>query len=836
MMPQQPELDLVWSPSAEVTQASSCTLIAAVEAHWEAGAPADAQAILAQRPDLAQRKSVVLDLAYLEYCTRLRRGEQINSAEFCHRFPDHQHSLARLISVHKFVANQDQPLSDDDLILWPLPGDQFANYEVLDVLGRGGLARVYLAHDPIVDRTVVIKCAADDVGEARTMGGLTHPNVIPVFHASQDIETGLSFVTMPYHGSATLLDLLDVLTALARPTSEQPDPATILRVAQTRKLSEEPTVPDLAPSARWLTQGSYAQSVAYLARELASALAYLHARGIYHGDLKPSNILLAPNGKPILIDFNLAQDAALPKRRLGGTLPYMAPEQLAIFTHEQHSHHIDAATEIFAFGVILYQLLTGQHPFGVPLEPTTTGEAVAQLQCQLQAGCLPCRATHPWIPQALADLVHDCLALAPGQRPPDMDVIAQRLTYFLEPAPPSTRPLRYAFYSLSLLAAVGLGNVLVSPPSTNPPADSPKETPVQRVALEEKPQSEAPATPPVIEEEERQLEALDNQTIALHPVVIENKPQPALTLPDLDATTVRPYFEIAQQSYHNSQLSNALVYLDGLLNAPWTAAMQQALDRADVQFLRGKTLTHLGYYAEALKDFSALNTAAIQPDGKLLTWMAFCTSLANDQNSADKAYSLLDQATQAGYRHPAALNNRAFNALWMERPTTDEEHIALLENALADLNLVLEAQPRHFHAQFNRVRTEERLAFRQNFPSTMLKRLQAGCRELIQLRAHPASSSEQTQIQLARDLAKQLMIWERTLKHHRQFHTIRLSEMIAANDLAEVVDQAATHPKLGIELRSSTWLGAHLDADHPAERVELDVRFTRYLGLQLPEE
>ncbi len=102
---------------------------------------------------------------------------------------------------------------------------------------------------------------------------------------------------------------------------------------------------------------------------LADGLGHAHERGILHRDLKPANILLADDGQPMLLDFNLSEDLKLRSRApaafIGGTLPYMAPEQLQAFQHGTCGG--DARSDIFSLGVILYELLTGEHPFPLPV-------------------------------------------------------------------------------------------------------------------------------------------------------------------------------------------------------------------------------------------------------------------------------------------------------------------------------------------------------------------------------------------------------------------------------------------------------------------------------------
>src|SRR5207244_4052369 len=107
-----------------------------------------------------------------------------------------------------------------------------------------------------------------------------------------------------------------------------------------------------------LEKGTYEDGVASLLGQLAGALAFLHQRGICHRDLKPSNILLSPSGQPLLLDFNLSADGRLPPGRLGGTLPYMAPEQVRAMADSKQPAP-GAPADVFALGVIAYEILTG---------------------------------------------------------------------------------------------------------------------------------------------------------------------------------------------------------------------------------------------------------------------------------------------------------------------------------------------------------------------------------------------------------------------------------------------------------------------------------------------
>src|SRR5262249_32829485 len=110
-----------------------------------------------------------------------------------------------------------------------------------------------------------------------------------------------------------------------------------------------------------ISRRSYVDGVIYVAIQIADALAYAHGQGVFHGDLKPSNVLLTTNGRPLLIDFNLGRDQRAEAGPRGGTLPYMAPEQLRdiLSGQDSHDHHIGVRSEVYSFGALVYHLLTG---------------------------------------------------------------------------------------------------------------------------------------------------------------------------------------------------------------------------------------------------------------------------------------------------------------------------------------------------------------------------------------------------------------------------------------------------------------------------------------------
>src|SRR5262249_11613253 len=177
-----------------------------------------------------------------------------------------------------------------------------------------------------------LKIAQNGAGEAQLLGRLQHPNIVPIFSVHTDPESQLTAVCMPYLSSATLFHALRVVAGAGQPPQTG---QVFIDVPRDRTRAALAVGGARAPDPL-LKHRSYSESVAHLGDQLADALAHAHPRGVFHRDLKPSNILLGVDGRPMLMDFNLAADVESAQRVKGGTLPYMAPEQhLAVFLRDQ---------------------------------------------------------------------------------------------------------------------------------------------------------------------------------------------------------------------------------------------------------------------------------------------------------------------------------------------------------------------------------------------------------------------------------------------------------------------------------------------------------------------
>ncbi|MFP3940237.1 MAG: protein kinase domain-containing protein [Thermoanaerobaculia bacterium] len=261
----------------------------------------------------------------------------------------------------------------------PIPaGTRVGPYEVEEEIARGGMGHVYRARDVRLDRRVALKFLARSpaseapaeeasrrfLEEARTASALDHPNVCTIHDVGA--WRGRTFLAMTYYPGRTLQD----------------------------RLAEGPLPVDEA---------------VHVAVQVARGLAAAHAEGIVHRDVKPGNVLLSEGGPVKVLDFGLASHPG--RRRLTrtglalGTPGFMAPEQL-------RGERASPAADVWAVGVLLYEMLTGRHPFRGDSLPAAAYAAVHEEPEDL-------RRSRPETPAWLAAVVTRCLAKDPARRFPD---------------------------------------------------------------------------------------------------------------------------------------------------------------------------------------------------------------------------------------------------------------------------------------------------------------------------------------------------------------------------------------------------------------------------------
>lgn len=161
--------------------------------------------------------------------------------------------------------------------------------------------------------------------------------------------------------------------------------------------------------------------LAQIFEKIASAMVHMHRRGVYHADLKPNNVMLSRTGDVKIIDYGLAWIKGEPKDRVQGTPEYMAPEQARQST-------VNEGTDIYNFGATMYRLVT----FRLPPTPVTSTDGLPMDAKTFQKLLKPVQELSPQAPVALCNLIHQCLAFSPQQRPERMTDVQEALQHVVE--------------------------------------------------------------------------------------------------------------------------------------------------------------------------------------------------------------------------------------------------------------------------------------------------------------------------------------------------------------------------------------------------------------------
>jgi hypothetical protein len=255
----------------------------------------------------------------------------------------------------------------------PLIGRMLGPYRVIARIGEGGMAIVYRAYQESLGRYVAVKVLRGELAhdpefttrfrrEALAAARLSHPNILPVYDAGT--AEGLSYIVMDFAEAGSLKDVI----------------------------AQGPLPPEQAVD---------------LAAQLADALDYAHRQGLVHRDIKPGNILIAQDGRPLISDFGIAR-AAFDSMRLTrtsaliGTPEYMAPEQA-------EGQPLDGRADLYALGIVLYEMLTGRVPF-------STNTPAATLYKQVHESPPPVRQLNTLVPAWLEQVVDRALAKRPEDR------------------------------------------------------------------------------------------------------------------------------------------------------------------------------------------------------------------------------------------------------------------------------------------------------------------------------------------------------------------------------------------------------------------------------------
>lgn len=326
-------------------------------ARWQEDRILDARELMRLSPDVPASHKAWLDVIYEEFAQRQEAGEAISNDAFLDGFPEWRYELAPLLSFDRDLGIVTSKI-DLASVQWPEVGGFLVGLKIHAQLGAGAFGRVYLARDPeLGNRQVVLKVTPRGRHEARLLGILSHPNIVPVHSIERDETSRRDVIRMPYVGRTTLLDVIQARKDRIPKSAE--DLLAIVRDNEGNETKGSVTATEPKDRRPWV------DLVIEWGAQLAEALAHAHSQEIGHGDLKPSNVLISREGRPLLLDFNLSNRLGMIQAKAAGTFEYMAPEQLRSWLREGSAPwRVDPRCDIFSLGLILYELLAGTSPFG----------------------------------------------------------------------------------------------------------------------------------------------------------------------------------------------------------------------------------------------------------------------------------------------------------------------------------------------------------------------------------------------------------------------------------------------------------------------------------------
>lgn len=314
------------------------------------------------------------------------------------------------------------------------PGQHIADFQIIALLGRGGFGAVYLAWDVSLGRQIALKISPCMGQEGRTLARLDHPHIVRVY--SETIHQQSRLLCMQYVASMAL----DVLLQRLKATTPNWTGGGLLSLIDAQHAHAAEFDPAQLADRQALSQLDHVNAVCWLGSRMADALAHAHRHGVLHRDLKPGNILVSQYGRPMLVDFNLAnvtQEKSTASQLFGGTLPYMSPEHLEAFDpmHPSDEKAVTEQSDIYSLGVVLFELLTGKLPFPSYRDGGTLSDRLSKMVFDRKQPQLVWRQPtwETWKNEdAVQSVLQRALEAEPGQRWKSADDFSRALTDVLE--------------------------------------------------------------------------------------------------------------------------------------------------------------------------------------------------------------------------------------------------------------------------------------------------------------------------------------------------------------------------------------------------------------------
>ncbi len=344
--------------------------------------------------DLLSSDTVPLDLLLEEIQLRKEAGEHPSRSDYARRFPQFDDMLSQLLGDGEATAALSKLGPPPELSL----NSRLDDFYLLQKLGKGAFAHVYLARQISMQRLVALKVSRGKGDEPKALAQFDHPNIVRVFDQREIPDPHVHMLYMQFHPGGTLADVVKCVrvTGNAVPTGRM-----LLDCIDKNLLATSQIVPDNSATRDWIGKAQWPMVVAWLGIQLARALHEAHRQGVLHRDVKPANVLLSAEGVPKLADFNVSLAGAAGRAGaaavFGGSIGYMAPEHLrAILAHTKRQtdwtasgstgdSDVREAADLYSLAVLLWELWQGQRPFVTDSVAISWSDMVVQqLQSRMQ--------------------------------------------------------------------------------------------------------------------------------------------------------------------------------------------------------------------------------------------------------------------------------------------------------------------------------------------------------------------------------------------------------------------------------------------------------------------
>jgi serine/threonine protein kinase len=367
-----------------------------IERRWQHQLePRAIEQYVAQLPPLGPVGKLPVDVIYEELQARMTGGRPVYQDEVHDRFPAQAQSLLKLLGglaltgsptatyYADTVLEAKKKIQAPDNRVAPFmslnPGDRLDDFQLLSPLGSGAFARVFLARQVSMERLVALKISQHVGSEPQTLAQLDHPHIVRVFDLRQTATPPARLLYMEVVPGGTLQD---VIARVRNAYDGRPSGQMLLNAVDDRLRAVGTPIPESSSSRDWIEESAWHEVVCRLGAELAEGLSYAHSRGVMHRDIKPANVLLSAEARPKLADFNVSYNGGRadenPEDTFGGSLAYMSPEQLEA-CHPLlggSPRSVREPSDVYALGVVLWELLTGRRPFRDEKAPQEGGSLV----------------------------------------------------------------------------------------------------------------------------------------------------------------------------------------------------------------------------------------------------------------------------------------------------------------------------------------------------------------------------------------------------------------------------------------------------------------------------